>query len=89
MAGIKTKTGRLKRVAILGLLRSETQSKGYPPSLADLCRGTNIPRTTVRWHLDSLRDQGLINFKDEALARTLKVTRKGVHAATDDPQSVR
>lgn len=72
----KTDDGRLRRLLLLGLIREYIHDHGFPPTMAELVEATGIPRATLRWHLDSLSEQGYLKFSGEQKAmRTLRVTR--------------
>lgn len=77
----KTDEGRIRRQVVLSLIRSYVREHGFPPSQPEISARTGIPNTTLRWHLNSLRDQGFLRWEDGAMGRTLKVTRK-------DPEKV-
>lgn len=77
----KTDEGRIRRQVVLSLIRGYIREHGYPPSQRELQQQAAIPDTTLRWHLNSLREQGYLRWEDGAMARTLRVTRK-------DPEKV-
>ena len=60
-----------KREEILDYLRQFTQANGYAPSVREICAAVGLQSTaTVHYHLNALRDAGLINM-DEMKKRTI------------------
>ena len=62
-----------KREEILDYLRQFTQANGYAPSVREICAAVGLQSTaTVHYHLNALRDAGLINM-DEMKKRTISL----------------
>lgn len=76
MAGIKTDTGRDRRLKVLEEVRSFRRSNGYMPTISELVELTGIPRSSLEHHLNHLRTQGFVTWVDGARARTFAVTSK-------------
>ena len=62
-----------KREEILDYLRQFTQANGYAPSVREICAAVGLQSTaTVHYHLNALRDAGLINM-DEMKKRAISL----------------
>ena len=58
---------------ILDFIKSEIESKGYPPSVREICAAVGLRSTsTVHAHLNHLEEQGLIR-RDSTKPRALEV----------------
>ena len=67
------KNSDAKREQILQFIRSEIETKGYPPSGREICRAVNLRSTsTVHMHLRTLENRGLIR-RDASKPRALEV----------------
>ena len=67
------KNSDAKREQILQFIRSEIETKGYPPSVREICRAVNLRSTsTVHMHLRTLENRGLIR-RDASKPRALEV----------------
>lgn len=73
MAGVKTRTGRMSREGLMTFIREFEDENHYLPNIAEMSRATGIFRTAVVWHLDKLREEGVVTFVDGNLARTLRL----------------
>ncbi|MDR0880884.1 MAG: transcriptional repressor LexA [Clostridioides sp.] len=63
----------VKQLAILQYIKSEIVSKGYPPSVRDICVGVGFKSTsTVHGHLNTLEKLGYIR-KDPTRPRAIEV----------------
>lgn len=76
MPGIKTASGKERRLVVLELLREFNRQRGYMPTLQEMVELTGIPRASLEHHLNSLRAQGFIGWIDGRRAMTLHVTSK-------------
>ena len=62
-----------KREQILQFIRSEIETKGYPPSVREICHAVNLSSTsTVHMHLRTLENRGMIR-RDASKPRALEV----------------
>lgn len=62
-----------KQLAILNFIKSEIKSKGYPPSVREICNAVGLKSTsTVHSHLNKLETKGYIR-KDPTKPRTIEV----------------
>ncbi|MBE5765891.1 MAG: transcriptional repressor LexA [Clostridiales bacterium] len=62
-----------KREQILQFIRTEIETKGYPPSVREICQAVNLSSTsTVHLHLRTLENRGLIR-RDASKPRALEV----------------
>lgn len=62
-----------KQMAILEFIRSEIESKGYPPSVREICAAVGLRSTSsVHAHLNSLERKGLIR-RDSTKPRALEL----------------
>ena len=67
------KNSDAKREQILQFIRSEIETKGYPPSVREICRAVNLRSTsTVHMHLRTLENRGMIR-RDASKPRALEV----------------
>ena len=67
------KNSDAKREQILQFIRSEIETKGYPPSVREICHAVNLSSTsTVHMHLRTLETRGLIR-RDASKPRALEV----------------
>ena len=67
------KNSDAKREQILQFIRSEIETKGYPPSVREICHAVNLSSTsTVHMHLRTLENRGLIR-RDASKPRALEV----------------
>jgi len=67
------KNSDAKREQILQFIRTEIETKGYPPSVREICRAVNLSSTsTVHLHLRTLENRGLIR-RDASKPRALEV----------------
>ena len=67
------KNSDAKREQILQFIRSEIETKGYPPSVRAICRAVNLRSTsTVHMHLRTLENRGMIR-RDASKPRALEV----------------
>lgn len=67
------KNSDAKREQILQFIRSEIETKGYPPSVREICQAVNLSSTsTVHLHLRTLENRGLIR-RDASKPRALEV----------------
>ena len=67
------KNSDAKREQILQFIRSEIETKGYPPSVREICHAVNLSSTsTVHLHLRTLENRGLIR-RDASKPRALEV----------------
>ncbi len=59
---------------ILDFIKQEIESRGYPPSVREICAATGLKSTsTVHVHLNHLEEQGLIR-RDPTKPRALEIT---------------
>lgn len=69
MAGKITK----KQEEILEYIKDQILSKGYPPSVRDICEGVSLKSTSsVHAHLEALEENGYIR-RDPAKPRTIEI----------------
>ena len=62
-----------KQLAILEFIRSEILSKGYPPSVREICSAVGLKSpATVHAHLNSLENNGYIR-RDPSKPRTIEI----------------
>lgn len=62
-----------KQEMILNFIKQEILSKGYPPSVREICEAVNLKSTSsVHAHLESLEKKGYIR-KDPTKPRTIEV----------------
>ena len=67
------KNSDAKREQILQFIRSEIETKGYPPSVREICHAVKLSSTsTVHMHLRTLENRGLIR-RDASKPRALEV----------------
>lgn len=67
------KNSDAKREQILQFIRSEIETKGYPPSVREICHAVNLSSTsTVHMHLRTLENRGMIR-RDASKPRALEV----------------
>ena len=67
------KNSDAKREQILQFIRSEIETKGYPPSVREICHAVNLSSTsTVHMHLRTLEIRGMIR-RDPSKPRALEV----------------
>ena len=67
------KNSDAKREQILQFIRNEIETKGYPPSVREICHAVNLSSTsTVHMHLRTLENRGLIR-RDASKPRALEV----------------
>lgn len=65
--------GRESQDRILAFIKQEIQSKGYPPSVREICEAVHLKSTsTVHGHLAALESRGLIR-RDSTKPRALEV----------------
>jgi len=76
MPATKTDAGREKRQSMLTALQGHFAKDGYAPALLELARELDMPNSTARFHLESLRRQGFVTYADGAVSRSMKLTRK-------------
>ena len=58
---------------LLQFIRSEIETKGYPPSVREICHAVNLSSTsTVHMHLRTLENRGMIR-RDASKPRALEV----------------
>lgn len=63
----------IKQQEILDFIKSEINSKGYPPSVREICSAVGLKSTsTVHGHLDRLEKRGLIR-RDPTKPRAIEV----------------
>ncbi len=63
-----------KQQEILEYIKSETLSKGYPPTVRDICDAVNLKSTaSVHAHLESLEKKGFIR-RDPTKPRAIEIT---------------
>ena len=66
------KNSDAKREQILQFIRSEIETKGYPPSVREICHAVNLSSTsTVHMHLRTLENRGMIR-RDASKPRALE-----------------
>ena len=59
---------------ILDFIRSEIETRGYPPSVREICAAVGLKSTsTVHAHLNALEKRGLIH-RDSAKTRAMELT---------------
>lgn len=73
MTGMPSAHGDAQRHRVLNYLRDFSARTGYKPSIAEVSRALDIHRTSIIWHLRSLREEGLVDYVDGNVARSLKV----------------
>ena len=78
--GVMTDEGREQRARLVQYLRDHQRSKGYLPSVREMCEELGATRPTIMWHLDKLRDQGFVSYTNGHIARSLRVA-KGRHVS--------
>jgi repressor LexA len=62
-----------KQLIILNFLKQETMSKGYPPSVREICEAVGLKSTsTVHGHLERLEKKGLIR-RDPTKPRAIEI----------------
>lgn len=62
-----------KQQEILDYIKSEILSKGYPPSVRDICQAVGLKSTSsVHAHLEKLEEYGYIR-RDPAKSRTIEI----------------
>ena len=67
------KNSDAKREQILQFIRSEIETKGYTPSVREICHAVNLSSTsTVHMHLRTLENRGMIR-RDASKPRALEV----------------
>ena len=67
------KNSDAKREQILQFILSEIETKGYPPSVREICHAVNLSSTsTVHMHLRTLENRGMIR-RDASKPRALEV----------------
>ncbi|RKD34509.1 transcriptional repressor LexA [Thermohalobacter berrensis] len=65
-----------KQKKILEFIKSEIQTKGYPPSVREICKAVNLKSTsTVHGHLSRLEKKGYIR-RDSTKPRAIEVIDK-------------
>ena len=74
MAGMRSSEQNQQK--ILDFIRSEIETKGYPPSVREICHAVNLSSTsTVHMHLRTLENRGLIR-RDASKPRALEVLER-------------
>lgn len=71
-----TPEGARSRSQIVEFVAEFSKAQGYPPTLVDIQQELGLSRTAVNWHLDILREQRVLDFRDGARGRTLRVLRR-------------
>ena len=67
------RSAEASRQKILDFIKSEIESRGYPPSVREICQAVGLKSTsTVHAHLNHLEEQGLIR-RDATKPRALEV----------------
>lgn len=65
--------GKQNKRSVYGFVVEFIKSKGYSPSIREICKGTGIMSTaTVRDHLNILKENGVINM-EEGKSRTISL----------------
>lgn len=65
-----------KQLEILNFIKSETQTKGYPPSVREICKAVELKSTsTVHGHLSKLEKKEYIR-RDPAKPRAIEILDK-------------
>lgn len=68
-----------RQLEILEYLKSEIKSKGYPPSVREICDAVNLKSTsTVHGHLDRLERKGYIR-RDPTKPRAIEILEAGFY----------
>lgn len=67
------RSGKEKKMQILEFIRSEIESKGYPPSVREICTAVGLKSTsTVHAHLTRLEEEGYIR-RDATKPRAMEI----------------
>ena len=75
-----------KQENVLKELKKYMAKKGYPPTVRELCKATNLNSTaTVQTHLNTLVQKGFIT-KDPEKNRTIELQRMEVNASAMNMQ---
>lgn len=65
-----------RQLEILSFIKTQVKSKGYPPSVREICKGVNLKSTsTVHRHLGILEEKGYIK-RDPTKPRAIEITNK-------------
>jgi len=72
------RNGTEKKLLILEFIRKELESKGYPPSVREICAAVGLKSTsTVHAHLNRLEEEGYIR-RDATKPRAMELTENNL-----------
>ena len=54
-------------------IRAFKKEHKYTPTLAEVARDLNLPRTAVVWHIKKLREQRRVTYQDGNMSRSLRL----------------
>jgi repressor LexA len=73
-----SKAGQAKQFAVLSFIHERVESKGYPPTVREICEAVDLSSTsTVHGHINRLIKQGYLQ-KDPTKPRALEITAAGL-----------
>ncbi len=73
-----------KQLEILNFIKSHVQTKGYPPSVREICKNVNLKSTsTVHNHLKNLEKKGYIK-RDPTKPRAIEITNMNYFNLNDN-----
>ena len=88
MARKRSKTLTERQKKILEVLERSQKTNGYPPSIREICKQTNISSTSVvNYYLDQLTNMGYIE-RDGRISRGIRLVKPLTEIATQAGQKV-
>lgn len=73
-----------RQTEILHFLKMEIQTKGYPPSVREICKAVGLKSTsTVHGHLKQLEEKGIIR-RDPAKPRAIEMLHSDYHRTSGE-----
>jgi predicted transcriptional regulator len=73
VTGKKNDIGEASRDRMVEYIRTYKREHKYMPTLAEIARDLNLPRTAVVWHVEKLREQKRVAYEDGNMARSLRL----------------
>lgn len=73
MTGKPSDIGEASRERIVEYIRTFKREHKYMPTLAEMSRDLNLPRTAVIWHIEKLRESKRVTYVDGNMARSLRL----------------
>lgn len=73
MSGAITEAGERVRASLMNYLRTHQAREGFLPGIYEMGRELDMRPTSVKWHLQKLRDKGLVDYRDGKMSRSLRL----------------